>query len=78
MPDFRVSGAVLFYRRLKGKGTGMGSLIEELQLRDSCQLSGRFRCCAGVDGLDRLLNAQDRSVLRYCVICSYRVHGGEI
>jgi hypothetical protein len=34
LPDSRLIGGLVFYRRVQGKETGMGSLIEELRRRE--------------------------------------------
>jgi hypothetical protein len=61
LPDIRVIGAALFYRRVQGKGLRMGSLIEELARQEAAARAEADRLRARIEELQQdLARAEDR------------------
>ena len=51
LPDFRLAGGVVFYRRAQGEGGRMGSLVEELKRREAAARAEADRLRARIEEL---------------------------
>jgi hypothetical protein len=67
LPDFRLTGDVVFYRRVQGRETAMGSLIEELRRREAAARAEADRLRARIDELTGELARAEEQVSRLAI-----------
>jgi hypothetical protein len=67
LPDFWLIGDVVFYRRVQGKETAMGSLIEELRRREAAARAEADRLRSRIEELSGELARAEEQVSRLAI-----------
>jgi hypothetical protein len=67
LPDYRLIGGLVFYRRVRGKETWMGSLIEELRRREAAARAEADRLRSRIEELAEDLARAEEQVSRLAI-----------
>jgi hypothetical protein len=67
LPDFRVIGVAVFYRRVRGKETAMGSLMEELGRREAAARAEAGRLRSRIEELSEELARAEEQASRLAI-----------